>query len=152
MGQYFKIANLTKKQFLFPRTFNNASKLMEFSCDVAGVMTALAILKPDGNGKGGGDLHSENFVIGSWAGDYADDDKFLNKEQSIKQRMIAGNQADNLYHYVDNFFEDISEKLLPVILMDQYVFEQYEKSRLSGKCQEIFTKMSQRLKKNDKAG
>src|SRR5262245_19533209 len=48
---------------------------MEFSGQANGMMQALAILLAHSNGRGGGDLHTEqltdedNALIGSWAGD-----------------------------------------------------------------------------------
>jgi hypothetical protein len=53
-------------------------------------LSALAVLLADGNGRGGGDLHSENPIVGSWkfdrivvAGDYAD--------SGIYQEIFSGN-------------------------------------------------------------
>ncbi len=60
MGQYYKIVNIKKKQYISPYTFGDGSKLMEFSMSANGVLAGLAILLADGNGKGGGDLNSNN--------------------------------------------------------------------------------------------
>ena len=84
MGQYYKIVNIKKKQYISPHTFGDGSKLMEFSMSANGVLAGLSILLADGNGRGGGDLNSDNPIVGSWAGDnivitgdYADDGKFV---------------------------------------------------------------------------
>ena len=84
MGQYYKIVNIKKKQYITPHTFGDGSKLMEFSMSANGVLAGLAILLADGNGRGGGDLNSDNPIVGSWAGDniviagdYADEGKFV---------------------------------------------------------------------------
>ena len=74
MGQYYKIANIDKKQFINPHTFGDGVKLMELACSGNGTLTALAVLLASSNGKGGGDLHMDERspwfgVPGSWAGD-----------------------------------------------------------------------------------
>jgi hypothetical protein len=74
MGQYYKIANLDKKQFISPSVFGDGVKLMEFARSSSGTLTALAVLLASSNGKGGGDLHMDGKspwfgVPGSWAGD-----------------------------------------------------------------------------------
>jgi len=89
-----------------------------------GVLAGLAILLADGNGRGGGDLHSENDIVGSWAGDnivvagdYADEGKFVK-------------EADrNLYNVASNEGEDISVKVLDALFDDQYFFSEFRKNR-----------------------
>jgi hypothetical protein len=124
MGQYYKIVNIKKKQYIKPDTFGDGSKLMEFSMSASGVLAGLAILLADGNGRGGGDLHSENDIVGSWAGDnivvagdYADTGKFVK-------------EADrNLYCLATNEGEDISIKVLEALFDDQYFFSEFRKNR-----------------------
>lgn len=51
MGQYHMIVNVSKQEFLSPRTFTDGSKLMEFGSSGGGTMLALAwLLKNDWNG------------------------------------------------------------------------------------------------------
>jgi hypothetical protein len=69
MGQYYRVANITKKQFIHPYKFDDGLKLMEFGASGGGTMMGLAVLLAVGNGRGGGDLHSEDKIVGSWAGD-----------------------------------------------------------------------------------
>jgi hypothetical protein len=124
MGQYYKIVNIKKKQYISPHIFGDGSKLMEFSMSANGVLTGLAILLADGNGRGGGDLGSENDIVGSWAGDniviagdYADDGKFVK-------------DADrNLYHVASNEGEDISIKVLDALCDDKWFFSEFRKNR-----------------------
>jgi hypothetical protein len=124
MGQYYKIVNIKKKQYITPHTFGDGAKLMEFSMSASGVLAGLAILLADGNGRGGGDLHSENDIVGSWAGDnivvagdYADEGKFVK-------------EADrNLYCLATNEGEDISIKVLDALFDDQYFFSEFRKNR-----------------------
>jgi hypothetical protein len=83
MGQYHYTVNLDKREFLHPHKLGDGLKLMEFGNSAGGTMTGLAILLACSNGRGGGDLHTESPLIGSWAGDriaiigdYAEPDDF----------------------------------------------------------------------------
>jgi hypothetical protein len=116
MGQYYLIVNLDKKQFLHPHKCGDGLKLLEFGCGGIGTLTALAILLADGNGRGGGDLHSQHPVIGSWAGDriiitgdYADDGKFTN-DPTLNLYVLAGNE-----------YRDISREALRAMADDSYM-------------------------------
>jgi hypothetical protein len=124
MGQYYKIVNIKKKQYISPHTFGDGSKLMEFSMSANGVLAGLAILLADGNGRGGGDLHSTNDIIGSWAGDnivvagdYADAGKFVKEPEQT------------LYEICQAEGEDISVKVLDALFDDQYFFSEFRKNR-----------------------
>ena len=124
MGQYYKIVNIKKKQYITPHTFGDGAKLMEFSMSANGVLAGLAILLADGNGRGGGDLHSENDIVGSWsvdnivvAGDYADAGKFVKEPEQ------------NLYEVASSEGEDISIKVLDALFDDQYFFSEFRKNR-----------------------
>jgi hypothetical protein len=125
MGQYYRIVNIKKKQYITPHTFGDGAKLMEFGMSASGVLAGLAILLADGNGRGGGDLHSENDIVGSWAGDniviagdYADEGKFVKEPQQ------------NLYQVATMEGEDISIKVLDALCDDQYFFSEFRKNRL----------------------
>lgn len=143
MGQYYFITNLDKEQFLHPHQFGEGLKLMEFGCSSMGVLTGLAILLADGNGRGGGDLHSESEVIGSWAGDrivvagdYADDEKFLTEEQISRfskdhpEELAALHRLEsrtvNLYGYASYYFEEISMKVLAAMADDAYILRKVQ--------------------------
>lgn len=119
MGQYYKVVNTTKKQVMNPHSFGSGAKLMEFSSDRMSIMQGLAILLADGNGRGGGDLRSENPLVGSWAGDsiviagdYADEGKFVQDEKV------------NLYREA-NDYEDISFKVIEALCDDTWWKEDY---------------------------
>jgi len=126
MGQYYKIVNIKKKQYINPHTFGDGAKLMEFSMSANGVLAGLAILLADGNGRGGGDLNSENEIVGSWAGDniviagdYADNGKFLPVDKIDL----------NLYGVALEEGEDISIKVLDALCDDRFFFEEFRKHR-----------------------
>jgi hypothetical protein len=119
MGQYFKVVNITKKQVMKPLLFGSGSKLMEFSSDRMSIMQGLAILLADGNGRGGGDLNSENPIVGSWAGDqiviagdYADEGKFVDDPKI------------NLYTESCEY-EDVSFKVIEALCEDNWWKEDY---------------------------
>jgi len=118
MGQAYLIVNLDKKQFLDPHKCGDGYKLLEFGSSASGTMTALAILLADGNNRGGGDLHSDNPLIGSWAGDriviagdYADEGKF------------SGDPSRALYRVAIDEYQDISRKALRAMADDCYLAE-----------------------------
>ncbi len=124
MGQYYKIVNIKKKQYITPHTFGDGAKLMEFSMSASGVLAGLAILLADGNGRGGGDLNSDSPIVGSWAGDnivvagdYADNGKFV-KEDDYTLYQVANDEG-----------EDISLKVLDALFDDGYFFSEFRKNR-----------------------
>jgi uncharacterized protein YbcC (UPF0753/DUF2309 family) len=125
MGQYYRIVNLDKKEYISPHFFGDGAKLMEFGCSSYGMMTGLAILLADGNNRGGGDLYSEDAIIGSWAGDrivitgdYADEGKFV-EDSNCKY---------NLYNVAADKFTNISEKVIMAMCSDSYLRERMMKS------------------------
>jgi len=132
MGQYFKVVNTTKGQTLNPYSFGSGAKLMEFKSDGMSIMQGLGILLAEGNNRGGGDLRSDNPIIGSWAGDnivitgdYADEGKFVPKK----------NSKDNLYTYCDENFVDISNEVIRALCDDSWwrdnFFKQWKDSNFS---------------------
>ena len=123
MGQYYKIVNIKKKQYITPHIFGDGAKLMEFSMSANGVLSGLAILLADGNGRGGGDLNSDNPIVGWWAGDniviagdYADEGKFVKEPNQ------------NLYRVASDEGEDISLKVLDALCDDRWFFEEFRKN------------------------
>lgn len=76
MGQYYRVVNLDKEEFINPMRFHDGNKLLEFGASGGGTMAGLAILLANSNDRGGGDLHSVvgreavvERVAGRWAGD-----------------------------------------------------------------------------------
>lgn len=122
MGQYYKIVNTTKKQYLHPHSFQDGLKLLEFGASGSGTMAGLAILLANSNGRGGGDLRSDKEIIGSWAGDNI---------------VIAGDYAtildpgeveeSPLYDYANEHYTDISEQVIDAMKDDKYLKEDLEK-------------------------
>lgn len=117
MGQYYRIVNPAKRQYLKPSTFGDSLKLQAFGNASYGTMYALALLLASGNGQGGGDLHSNNALIGSWAGDpiyvlgdYSDEIVELEGVENPRQHTL-----NTMIHMKKYKFKDISEKMIKLI-------------------------------------
>lgn len=64
--------NLDKQQYLHPHKFGDGLKLMEFGWSLSGTLLGLTVLLASackGGARGGGDIRSEDPLVGSWAGD-----------------------------------------------------------------------------------
>lgn len=68
MGQYHKLYNLDKKQYVHPHRIGNGLKLLEQVGFARSTSTALFLLVANSNGRGGGDAKPHP-LIGTWAGD-----------------------------------------------------------------------------------
>lgn len=68
MGQYHKLFNLDKKEFVKGHDIDNGLKLMEQCGFEKCTATALWLLTTASNGRGGGDARDHS-LIGRWAGD-----------------------------------------------------------------------------------
>jgi len=108
MGQYYKIVNLDKRKYIKPHDLGDGAKLLEFGMSGGGTMAALAVLLANGNGRGGGDIKTNDPIVGSWAGDkiviigdYADPDQFGVEGQ--------------LYSVASDSFKNISTKIRHVL-------------------------------------
>ena len=67
MGQYFVVANTTKKEFLHPHKFGSGLKFLEFTLDGCRVMSGLAhLLGQSSDGVANDDVT----VTGRWIGDH----------------------------------------------------------------------------------
>ena len=124
MGQYYRIVNLDKKQWLSPWAFGDGAKLLEFGSSGSGIMCGLAILLADGNGRGGGDLRVPEdapdelkSLVGSWAGD-----RIVVSGDYADKGVFTDHARRNLYDLCEtNEFEDISEKVIEVMCWDSYL-------------------------------
>jgi hypothetical protein len=126
MGQYYKICNIDKQEYLNPHKFGQGLKFLEFATSGDGIMYGLATLLSDGMGRGGGDLRVEDNIIGSWAGDrivvtgdYAGK-RFIPEELGSKKiflgvEMDAEDESENLYNYATHNYTDISDLVIKAI-------------------------------------
>ena len=67
MGQYHKLYNLDKKEYVHAHRIDNGLKLMEQCGFEKSTASALWLLLANSNGRGGGDA-LKNPLIGRWAG------------------------------------------------------------------------------------
>lgn len=138
MGQYYKIVNLTKREYLDPSHFGEGCKLKEFACNARASLTALAVLLANSNGRGGGDYNDvpETMAVkpGRWAGDrivvagdYAeatDPGEFCG---GVNLYTLCSDKNPNtsLEGAEGSAFRDISREALDLIQLDPYVKEWY---------------------------
>ena len=135
MGQYYKIVNVTKGEYLCPWDFGHGAKLMEFGSG-GSMLSAMALLLADGNGRGGGDFDHQDYdpateeIIGRWsgdkivvAGDYADDGKFLTDEQIKQFKKDEPDLSVTLYAYADTYFKNISVQVIEKMMEDEWLRE-----------------------------
>lgn len=127
MGQYHKVVNLDKKQVINPHNMGCGIKLLEFS--ESRVTTALSVLLACSNNRGGGDLHSDSPMCGSWAGDriaiigdYWEEDEA--KETGIPTWEQMDEEAyDNEGNRIPDHkgeYTDISMDILKVLCEDKW--------------------------------
>jgi len=68
MGQYHKVYNIDKQEYINPHGLNNGLKLLEQVGHDLSTSTALFLLLANSNGRGGGDVRDHD-LVGAWAGD-----------------------------------------------------------------------------------
>lgn len=68
MGQYHKVYNLDRKEFIHGHRIDNGLKLMEQCGFEKSTSTGLWLLLANSNGRGGGDAKTHE-LVGLWAGD-----------------------------------------------------------------------------------
>ena len=100
-----------------PHSFGEGAKLCEFSFGSGTILTGLSFLLANGNGRGGGDLHTNNNLIGSWSGDeisvegdYADED-YEHEGKPCNLYMLA---------FESDTYQDISKATYRVIFEDDW--------------------------------
>ena len=120
MGQYFIIANDTKREFLHPHTLGGGLKFMELVSSPT-VWYGFALLLHSSDGHGGGDwccmapeLRDEHPVVGSWAGDAV--------------YIVGDYDSSNRYDTARNDYRDVSFDVLGAMCRDTYWREQVRKS------------------------
>jgi hypothetical protein len=126
MGQYWKVVNLDKREFIHPHKLGSGLKLWEQIANAPGIGAALIILcaaMPEY--RGGGDLKLDDDVarrtIGRWAGDrvclvgdYAQDSD-LPGFPGFSALYSLCTDASDLDSSDDQLFTDISDDVCAVI-------------------------------------
>lgn len=110
MGQYHKVYNIDKKQYIHAHRIDNGLKLFEQVGFEKSTASAVFLLLANSNGRGGGDVPVHR-LIGSWAGDrivvqgdYAEegDQSYLSDEEISSYEDIS----DNVKKMLDVVFGD----------------------------------------------
>ena len=118
MGQYFVVANTTKKEFLHPHKFGSGLKFLEFTLDDCGVMSGLAHLLAQSSE---GVAIDDATVTGRWIGDHV---------------VIVGDyDTSGIYNETSdgNDYTDISNAVIQHMGRDSYVQARLsEKHRFEG--------------------
>ena len=121
MGQYFKVANLDKKQVIDPHEFGDGLKLMEIGCSSNGTMLGLALLLRQSTGSGGGDFLAVGAhpVVGSWAGDRVT----IVGDYDKSNQIATGQKKGELWDAFEDTgeWEDISIEVVLAMCADHYV-------------------------------
>lgn len=68
MGQYHKVYNIDRKEFIHPHSIDCGLKLVEQMGFRGSTADALFLLVANSNGRGGGDV-GYHHMVGRWAGD-----------------------------------------------------------------------------------
>lgn len=142
MGQYYYVVNTDKKEYLYPHKLGDGLKLLEFGLSSCGTMTGLALLLSDGNGRGGGDLRTnDEDYVGRWAGDriviagdYADGGRFVTEEdckglseegEPVNHKQI---NLNSLACIKEGPYRDISIPVLITMMDDNWIAETLSKN------------------------
>lgn len=127
MGQYHKIVNLDKKQYIHPHQLGAGLKLWEQLASHPGTGAALIVLLASAsNGAGGGDI-TQDPIVGSWRGDriamigdYDDDvsyevGPFLDGPGKPREAMLGKDIYDAADDDIKNDWTDVSIEVSRVI-------------------------------------
>lgn len=133
MGQYHKLVNLDKHEFVNPHRIGDGLKLWEMSASSYGIGSALVILLAASNGRGGGDFNApdKDGIIGRWAGDRIAFIGDYGEDNDLPAEFEAGTLYSKLEENNSDWV-DISESLKPIL---QYEFEVSFKKTSYDYCQ-----------------
>lgn len=113
MGQYHKVYNVDKKEYIHAHRIGNGLKLMEQVGWMRSTSTALFLLLANSNGRGGGDAKFHP-MIGAWAGDriviqgdYAqsNDPGYISEDELDKYNCISS-QVKEMLEFVTEDYDD----------------------------------------------
>jgi hypothetical protein len=112
MGQYHKIVNLSRNEYLDPPCFDDGDKLMEFGNSRNGTLMALAVLLSNSPNQGGGDLRSDDT---EWYGRWAGDSIVIAGDYAGPGDKGEPEEGDNLWDQAKYKFRNISYEIIRVI-------------------------------------
>jgi hypothetical protein len=118
MGQYHKVVNLDKREYVHPHRLGCGLKLWEQLANSPSTGTALIVLLASAsNGDGGGDLHHAD-IVGRWrgdriafVGDYDDDSRYQIFDKSMSGKEIYDACGDTTVTQ----WTDVSDQVCAVI-------------------------------------
>lgn len=119
MSQNYIIINETKKEYIHPHIFDDGTKFESFGYGHCATLTGLSFLltfRPN-NGRGGGDWGIDGDVMGRWCTD--------------RIRIIGDQKSKKLFYEVLENWENISSKVLEVLVQDSYIKEKQEEGLIS---------------------
>lgn len=96
MGQYFYIANTTKKEYIHPHKMESGLKLWEICAN--NVSRVLPFLLRQSNEGGGGDIRKDYQGAGRWAGDNI--------------VVIGDYDQSGLYYKIQDEYTEISSEII----------------------------------------
>ena len=105
MGQYFVVANVTKKEMLHPHKFGSGLKFLEFTLDGFSVMSGLAHLLAKSTD--GVTAFDNDEITGRWIGDHIE--------------IVGDYDESDLYGVASNEYDDISKEVIQHMGNDSYV-------------------------------
>ena len=125
MGQYHRICNIDRKEFLHPHVFGDGVKLMEFGPSGSGAMCGLAILLAGsvrGGARGGGDFDPTSdmakVIAGRWSGDRIAIIGDYHKPSDVRRCDHA--HWEGVWSN-DGSWVDISEHVVAAMMDDRYL-------------------------------
>ena len=118
MGQYYRIINIDRQEYITPHAFGDGAKLLEFANASCGTMSALALLLAASNERetrAAGEARTGTpDIVGRWSGDriVLVGDWAQGPEQFQNVREAS---------YEDDSWEDISDRVLAVMLEQPFI-------------------------------
>lgn len=121
MGQYYKIINVDKAQYLSPWDFDNGAKLMEWSYVRNHMVLALLNLLA---GEWAGD---RVYVVGDYAEDDTPEEPCYEALHALTSELHLGELDEegypiSLYGYADENFENVSENVSTDLVGYRYIY------------------------------
>lgn len=124
MGQYHKLVNLDKREFVDPHKLGCGLKLWEQLASHPGTGSAMIILLASAsNGEGGGDLKNDE-ILGRWrgdriamVGDYDDKAMYVvgTETPTTQDRVFSGAAIYQVCGEVGSDWKDVSDAVAAVI-------------------------------------
>ena len=147
MGQYFRIVNLIKKQYIDLDRLGEGIKFSALGSGLNGIILGRLLASPgqwDAPGilKRYGDPDKDDVYVGLWAGDRIVIPGDYDKPRNYSLSSSADQTEDNLYfHVTDNpEYENITDKVIEWLAKEEWTAEMLAKNAAND--QELLQKLS----------